>query len=154
MVDKCIQNTNCGCSQTEEEVRVSAVSDYRHNKPAPRDNDYDILHHADIQLARANWNNVNGGDVHTVVTACSINRPTGTFGWSPARMGILFSYTSRPPVETLAHEVGHFVDYKGDYPGDPFHSKDSENLMRKSSTGKEPTVVDCQWCQRVLALAH
>jgi hypothetical protein len=110
----------------------------------------------------ANFQRVNRGDVHVVVTE-DVVLSRDTWGATWAGKGILlravpyvWSTGFRDPKITLAHELGHFVGWSGLYPGeryippDFYHSADKNNLMYKFSQEEthqyEP---DCQWCELV-----
>jgi hypothetical protein len=153
----CVQQTDCGCQQTDRPaIGVRALYDYTTPISAPNDGIYDL----DTPQGKA-LSIINRLIAHLALPDSApfvVTRSTIAETWTGRRLnpaaitepglGTLYNVNWRNAF-IIAHELGHFADYRGDADGDPFHSADSNNLMYIHG-GNVP---DCQWCQKMDALA-
>ncbi|MCO5053102.1 MAG: RHS repeat-associated core domain-containing protein [Verrucomicrobiae bacterium] len=153
-LSECAKKADCDCPDLKGDFTVATSYDYdTKNKPKPTDNDYD-MDTSDRQLRDDNLGKIKIANytIRILITRSSIHQTwlgerTGARA-NTDKNGTLLAVGLAVP-HTIAHEIGHFAGYVGDAPGDTSHAKDVENLMH--SPGGEK--VDCQWCQKVSALA-
>jgi len=150
MVVMCVQQSDCGCSS--EVCTVQADYDYnRANKPAP---EIAYIFPRDRALAVSNIGRIKAQGSPVLITWRGLYshgdfKPAGS--WEG--VGSIYNVQDSDDV-AIAHELGHVVGYVGDA-DDRHHSTDENNLMYyapdPTGNGLHP---DCQWCQKVMALAQ
>lgn len=153
-----IKRCECGGDYTWDDVHVKVLYDFK-NKPAPKEKYYDMRdwrNNPTYKLFIDNiWSiNTVGVNARILVTWYPIwaKRSSGDFVTAavanPRIRAILYNPRHLfSPAQVIAHELGHVAFYVGNA-SDRVHSTDPENLM---GGGQK---VDCQWCQKVTALAR
>jgi RHS repeat-associated protein len=166
---KCRQRQGCECPNLADPVVVKMGIDVEQNKPDPEDHVYDLQYFgfdkpvqtksADMLLMDSNIELIKAKEVpdptvRVLITADKIVDGARRMDALTERDAGIIIQARWAPQLVLAHEIGHWAGYERlkDNPNDGFHAPDSEpwNLMVNGSLSPKP---DCQWCQKVSALA-